>query len=170
MMTLMAAPLVFVSMSIAVADDKNPVPLPEAARKELDRLQGQWHAKELGRRGKTVDVNDAKMTLEIKGNKWIFTGQEKGEIVAIDPKTDPLCLDIKSVEEGRKGQVDEAIFKIDGDTLTICLHQGKDSNAPPASKPPPSSRTPSWRSSSASRRSEIPAGRARIPRRRDDRR
>jgi uncharacterized protein (TIGR03067 family) len=130
MMTLMAAPLVFVSMSIAAADDKNPVPLPEVARKELDRLQGQWHTKELGRRGKTVDVNDAKMTLEIKGNKWIFTGQEKGEIVAIDPKTDPLCLDIKSVEEGRKGQVDEAIFKIDGDTLTICLHQGKEKQRP----------------------------------------
>ena len=106
------------------ADDGKPNPLPERAKKELDQLQGKWVAKEFGRHGKTVDVKDHELVLEIKGDKWIFTGKEKGVFVALDPTTDPKCVDLKSVEEGRKGQVDEGIYRVDGVTLTICLHQG----------------------------------------------
>jgi uncharacterized protein (TIGR03067 family) len=66
----------------------------------------------------------------VKDRKWFFTGVEKAVIASIDPKTDPKCLDLKSVEKGRDGAVDEAIFQLDGDTLTICFCQGQGKNRP----------------------------------------
>jgi uncharacterized protein (TIGR03067 family) len=112
------------------ADDAKPSPLPDRARKELDRLQGKWVAKEFGRQGKKVDVKEQELVLEIKGDKWIFVGKEKGQFIAFDPTADPKCVDLKSIEEGRKGQVDEGIYRLDGDTLTICLHQGSGKTRP----------------------------------------
>ena len=107
-------------------------PLPEASQKELKRLEGQWVVQSLEAKGRKHDVSDVepRLIMEIKDNKWIFTGKEKAEIIALDPTTDPKCLDMKSIEEGRKGQVDEAIFKLEGDTLTVCLYQGKGKQRP----------------------------------------
>ena len=112
------------------ADDEKPKLLPERAQKELDQLQGKWVAKELGRAGKTIDVRDQDFVLEIKGDKWIFVGKEKAVFVALDPTTDPKCVDLKSVEKGRNGQVDEGIYRVDGETLTICMHQGSEKSRP----------------------------------------
>ena len=91
------------------------------------------------RKGTKVDFKDLdpKPMLEINGNKWIFTGKENGEIIAINSKSNPKCLDLKSVEEGRKGQVDEAIYKIDRDTFTICWYQGQGKQRPTEFKTSP---------------------------------
>ena len=107
-------------------------PMPQPDKKELELLAGEWLVQEIEARGQRYDCKETtpKMILEIKGDKWIFTGQEKGEITALDPKTNPKCMDLRSVEEGRKGQVDEAIYKIEGDVLTICLYQGKGKQRP----------------------------------------
>jgi uncharacterized protein (TIGR03067 family) len=112
------------------ADDGKPNPLPERANKELDQLQGRWVAKEFGRYGKTVDVKDHDLVLEIKGDKWIFAGKEKAVFVDLDPTTEPKCFDLKSVEEGRMGQVEEGIYRVDGETLTICFYQGSGKSRP----------------------------------------
>jgi uncharacterized protein (TIGR03067 family) len=113
-------------------------PLPESAREELKLLQGKWLVQRLETKDQTYQPRegDGELVLEIKGHKWIFTGQEKGEIVAIDPKTDPRCMDLKSVEKGRAGQVEEAIYKVEGDTLTICVYQGKGKQRPTSFESP----------------------------------
>jgi len=114
----------------AITAQKQADQLPKDAQKELEKLQGEWVLKSAERYGMKVEVGGENYVLEIKGVKWIFTGKEKGEFVAIDPKADPKRFDIKSVEEGRNGQVDEAIYKIEGDTLTVCLNQGKEKQRP----------------------------------------
>jgi uncharacterized protein (TIGR03067 family) len=129
-MRVVVSAVVLLFGAVAIADDKKADPLSKDAMKELQMLQGQWVLKESERAGSKVQHSDTTLVLEIKGNKWIFTGQEKGQIIALDPKTDPKCLDIKSVEKGRDGQVDEAIYKIDGNTLTVCLYQGKGKQRP----------------------------------------
>lgn len=106
--------------------------LSDAAQQELKVLQGEWRVVQIEARGLTHKFTDADETdvLEIKGNKWIVSGQQKCEIVALDPKTDPKCLDMKSVKEERKGRVAEYIYRIDGDTLTICWYQGNGKQRP----------------------------------------
>jgi uncharacterized protein (TIGR03067 family) len=96
--------------------------------KELKQLQGQW-VLERGERNGTkteFDQDEAKLVLEIRKDKWIFTAQEKGTIIAMDSKR----LDIKSAEVGRVGQVDEGIYRLAGDTLTICIYQGNGKKRP----------------------------------------
>jgi uncharacterized protein (TIGR03067 family) len=100
------------------------------ARKELDRLQGQWVLKGGERLGKKFEVNDATLVLEIKGVKWVFTGVVKGELVAIDPETNPKCFDLKSLEQSTRGQVHEGIYRISGDTLTVCLNEKTEKQRP----------------------------------------
>ena len=116
--------MITVSMVLSLAlVGADPTPKPD--QKELDLLAGEWVVEQLEARGQKIALKEDKLVLEIKGNRWIFTGKEKGEIVALDNKTNPKCMDVRSAEEGRRGQIDEAIYKIDGDTLTICIHQGK---------------------------------------------
>src|SRR5262249_4232854 len=69
-------------------------------------------------------AGDPKLVLEIKNKKWIFTGVEKGEIIRVDPQKNPKHMDLKSTEKGRAGVVDEAVYKIEKDTLTVCISQG----------------------------------------------
>ncbi len=60
--------------------------LPEAAKKELKLLQGEWVAEQFENYREKIDFKELGKIylLEIKGNKWIFAGQEKAEIVALD--------------------------------------------------------------------------------------
>jgi uncharacterized protein (TIGR03067 family) len=115
--------------TLAPADEK-PAPLSNEAKQELEKLQGKWVLKEGQRSGEKFEVNNKKIVLEIQGSKWIFTGQQKGEFIAIYPDSDPKCFDLKSVEEGRKGEVSEGIYKIEGETLTISINEGKSKQRP----------------------------------------
>jgi uncharacterized protein (TIGR03067 family) len=112
-----------VSLALLGADPPKP-----AAPKELKQLQGEWVLQGGERNGTKLELkpDDPKMVLEIRGDKWIFMGQEKGRIIAIDSRN----LDTKSSEEGRVGEVDEGIYKLTRDTLTICFYQGKEKNRP----------------------------------------
>ena len=129
MMRVVVPAVMLLFGAFASADDKKADALSKDAKKELKRLQGEWVLKEGQRHGQTFEVNE-KLVLEIKGAKWIFQGKEKGEFIAIYPETDPKCYDLKSSEEGTKGQVHEGIYKIDGDILTVCIHEGKEKQRP----------------------------------------
>lgn len=107
--------------------------LSEAAQKELKKLEGKWKVEKMATAGMelTLGPTDRELVMEMTAaGKWIFTGKDKAVVVALDPAAQPKCLDLKSVEEGRDGTVDEAIYKIDGDTLTIALYQGKGKQRP----------------------------------------
>jgi uncharacterized protein (TIGR03067 family) len=130
MMRVVVTAVVILFGAFATAGDKKADPLSKDAKKELERLQGEWALTEVQRAGKKFELSDFKPALEIKGTKWILTGQHKSAFIAIHPETDPKCFDLKSVEEARKGEVHEGIYKIAGDTLTICIHEGKDKQRP----------------------------------------
>lgn len=130
----MFATLVVLALTVPAEPPKEKAaPLPEAAQKELDRLQGKWKLVLAVRDGKEEKFgkDDPELIGEFKGGKWLFTDVEKAEVVALDPKAEHKTIDLKSLEKARGDDVvDEAIFKLDGNTLTICLYQGKGKNRP----------------------------------------
>lgn len=126
--TLVALGLV---MSAEPPKDKEKE-LPEAAKKEVAKLQGKWKGVKVAAKGREFEfgADDPEFIGEFKDRKWTLNGVDKAEIVALDPTTDPKCFDLKSLEKARNGAVDEAIYKLDGDTLTICLYGGEGKKRP----------------------------------------
>jgi uncharacterized protein (TIGR03067 family) len=118
---------IFATLVIAGASD-----LSGPAGKELRLLQGEWLLRRIEANGNKIERADdeAKIVMKIKGDKMLVEGEAKVAIVAIDPSTNPKCMDLKILDKGRDGRVDEAIYKIEGDTLTICVYLGQGRQRP----------------------------------------
>lgn len=121
--------------ALIAAPVDQPKELPEAAQKELKKLQGKWKAvKMITSMGeKEPDTNDAGMILEFKGRRVSAEGKEQAEVAAIDPATDPKCIDLSVLmDEGslKKGTIFEGIYKIDGDTLILAIHASEGKSRP----------------------------------------
>ena len=115
--------------------------LPEAALKELKKLEGKWDLVQIDRDGKSVTLKQGEATITIKGTKWsvIVDGKvfQEVEVVALDPKTKPACIDFKTIPlPKREAQTYEAIFKLEGDMLYYVVYNGKDKNRPTSFDPP----------------------------------
>ena len=119
---------------------------PTAARRRNSRsLRATGSSSGSGneRRKHEPAVGDS-ITLTIEGTKWAFGMFQAGEIVALDPSTNPKLLDLKSIRKGGDDTVNEAIYKVDGDTLIICIYQGKDKKRPTSFDKPTEGETVLW--------------------------
>lgn len=119
--------------------------LPEAAKKELKKLEGKWKVtREVTSRGENENAalgRGDEVTVEFKGNKVVIAGKEKYEfeVSTLDATTDPKLIDLKSAVDKDpipKGAVIEAIYKIDGDTLTLVGYAGEGKKRPANFDPP----------------------------------
>jgi len=73
------------------------------------------------------------LTIEFKDRIVIVQGEEHATVSSLDPATNPKCLDLKSLRDlgaMKKGDVLEAIYKLDGDTLTVAIHIAADKKRP----------------------------------------
>jgi uncharacterized protein (TIGR03067 family) len=98
------------------------------AKKELEKLQGEWTGVSLEENGKKIpDGHVKKFKLTIKGEKWMvqFGDKQVGDATfKIDPAKDPKRIDMTFKVEG--DDLDShGIYKVDGDTLTLCRAHGK---------------------------------------------
>ena len=116
-MVLAAAPL-------ALAD--------EALDKELKALAGEWTwvEHEVGGTQMFPDAND-KPLIKIEKEKWFFKNKAMAEFKEVgsfqlDVTTTPKCVDLVSTDEKTKGQKNEAIYKLNEDTLTIVVNLNAD--------------------------------------------
>ncbi len=130
------------------ADDKQPPPpaadagekgadaFNEAAKKDLQALQGDWILQSIEENGMKVELGDDQQAiLTFKDTQWSFPPtKQQGEVIALDPTTNPKRIDMKSTPEGREASVREGIYKLDGDSLILCLGKGK--NRPTNFDPP----------------------------------
>jgi uncharacterized protein (TIGR03067 family) len=131
----MLATLVAFALAAPAAPEEKPKELTEAAKKDLKALEGVWKAVKAVTDGneETPKMGDQDVVLEFKGRKLLVNEKEIMEIAAIDPATDPKCIDLKALADMggiRKDTVYEAIYKLEKDTLTLALHVEGGSNRP----------------------------------------
>ena len=109
--------------------------LSDAAQKELKKFEGKWKVeKEIISQGERnpTDNGGAEVVLEFKGRKVTITRGEikmEMEVTALDPSTEPKCIDLKSAgKDGPipEGVVVEGIYKFDGDGLILGGYAGSE--------------------------------------------
>ena len=110
-----------------INDPSKPPQGEEAAKKDLEKLQGTWICVGGGFRGEETSAEDAKKAghrLVISGDKfaWHTSLQEepllKGTVI-IDPTKRPKTMDMAFDREG-KPAVGKCVYELDGDSLKLC--------------------------------------------------
>jgi uncharacterized protein (TIGR03067 family) len=99
-----------------------PPPEPAApARTDRDQLQGTWRAVRVEFQG--VEMKDAGIRLTFVGDEYVLSaafGEAPRSAYRLDPTRTPKEIDMVSAA----GAVWPGIYRIEGNTLTICLEQG----------------------------------------------
>ena len=98
----------------------------DAAKKDLDKLQGTWVMAELEIDGKPVPEDKIKgTTLTIKGDKYITKVKDKEHEVTIklDPTQNPKTMDMYFPDGTEAPKLSKGIYEVDGDRFKLCRHQ-----------------------------------------------
>lgn len=108
-----------------------------AVKAELKKLQGKWIqvSSEIGGKRATLPPGLAK-PVTIEGNKMTLDGPngKREQTLVIDPTQNPKTWDWvrKAADDKAKDMVDKCIYKLEGDTLTICSGRTPKKGQPPA--------------------------------------
>ena len=108
---------------------------PKADAKDQDALQGLWQAVELEHQGqKAPDAVVKRFQVRIKGDKLVFGPgtDDREHTFSLDPGVKPKAMDLVPSDGPAKGKrLPCAIYRLDGDTLTICLDKDGEANKRP---------------------------------------
>jgi uncharacterized protein (TIGR03067 family) len=97
----------------------------DAAKKDLEKFQGNWQLISMERDGKKTPEEDAKkITLSIQGNKFVL--HKDAAIISegtmtLDPTKKPKTIDETITIGPNKGKVFSAIYEIDDEQHKICF-------------------------------------------------
>jgi len=115
------APVLFVSLGmLAPADDKK-------VDADLKAMVGKWDIAKAELGGKDAREHFQEFKFEITaGGKYSVTVGKLEEVgsFTVDPFQSPKSMDIKATNGPNKGHDIKAIYKIDGDSLTVCYAFG----------------------------------------------
>jgi uncharacterized protein (TIGR03067 family) len=108
--------------------------LTEAVKKDKAALQGAWRVVGSESNGEKVPADDLKDLFLLFGGDSIFV-RESGKTsekfsFLLDPTKKPKQIDLAFTDGPNKGRIDQAIYRLDGDKLFICIQQNKDSPRP----------------------------------------
>jgi uncharacterized protein (TIGR03067 family) len=115
--------------------DKTGEDADQAARKDVQRLQGRWVAESVG--GKKLPKGHQVQIL-FEGEKVVWTNLQEQDLgngkiggsaghvtftFKVDPKKQPAGMDFTATEGTFQGRVFPSIYALVGETLTICRSQ-----------------------------------------------
>jgi uncharacterized protein (TIGR03067 family) len=105
-------------------------PKEDAARKDLEKMQGTWTLVALEENGKTAtEARRQEFRVTITGERFIFTvgGDTHDGFYRLDPTRKPRAMDILLEEGPLKGKTKLAIYDFEGDYFKVAVPQpGKD--------------------------------------------
>ena len=107
-------------VSFTAADDKKN-------EDDIKATVGKWEVAkaELGGMDITDHIKTIKFEIQAGGKYSVVFGEEKDEgTFTVDASKMPKEMDIKSTAGPNKGKLIKAIYKIDGDAMTICYELG----------------------------------------------
>jgi uncharacterized protein (TIGR03067 family) len=128
--------ILFLALSIALvaADSKE-----DASKKDVAAMQGDWACDRMERDGQKFPDEAAQAYFRtVKGNAYTVSRFKKAVgkgTFTLDATKSPKQIDITLADGPAKGKTVLGIYKIDGDTLTIC-------NAGPGGKRPAEFKAP----------------------------
>jgi len=97
----------------------------DAGAEDTKALQGLWHAVELQANGQVAPAEATKaFQVEFKGERIVFNPATEAckHTFAVNPSAKPKAMDLMAGDGPKKGpKLPCAIYKLEGDKLTICL-------------------------------------------------
>ena len=99
----------------------------DAAEEYLKKLQGEWVLVSFKKEGEDLPAKAIEATrLTVKGEQWLYKSDigEWSTTFKIDPSKTPKTIDM-TIGTGKTARRQRGIYKIDGDTLTICRAAGR---------------------------------------------
>jgi uncharacterized protein (TIGR03067 family) len=110
--------LVSIACVLLAADD--------AAEEDLKKLQGEWVLESFNKEGEELPAKALKATMTVKGEPWLYKSDigEWSTTFKIDPSKTPKTIDM-TIGTGKTARRQRGIYKIEGDTLTICRAAGR---------------------------------------------
>jgi uncharacterized protein (TIGR03067 family) len=117
---LVAASLVLAgSLGLSIA-----APAPKDDKDDLKKFEGDWvfTSWEFGGQTLPAEFRDS-AKWSVKGDKYTFEMNEQKEegTIKLDPAKKPATIDFAITAGNDKGKDQPGIYKVDGDTITICL-------------------------------------------------
>jgi uncharacterized protein (TIGR03067 family) len=113
-------------MALAGGDE-----VTQAIKKDRAALQGTWKVTESVSKGEKAPLED--LFLIFRGDAILV--REEGKTAEnfsflLNPTKKPKEIDLTIKVGAQKGRLDRGIYKIDGDTLRICIQTDKDAPRP----------------------------------------
>lgn len=100
-------------------------PSTEAARAELARHQGTWAVTSFVREGKATPDEVARSIVRVvEGDHVVWKREGKsfaGTGLSLDPAASPAAIDVIPDGGRTRGEHVLGIYRLEGDTLTICM-------------------------------------------------
>ncbi|HEV3163008.1 MAG TPA: DUF5004 domain-containing protein [Isosphaeraceae bacterium] len=120
-----AIPMILLALGLFAAGED---PKTDDAKKDQEKLQGTWTMSKLERDGEDLLQQAGAVEVVFKDDTY------KNDFVAakfkLDPSKTPKAIDVTYTEGNAVGQTFKGIYKLDGDTLTICRANDEKADRP----------------------------------------